>query len=110
MFSLTSSHLRSASGTCLILGLAACTDLGLLLVLPSPSFAGQPNVSPCQKSPLVSAAADVQSSVEGVSTNGLLLAQAQPMPSQPVGAELGEPACTYDPVVPAAPPIIRGLW
>jgi hypothetical protein len=38
---------------------------------------------------------------------GLLLAQAS---NQPMGAEVGEPACTYDPAVPTKPEIIRGLW
>ncbi|MCX5948015.1 MAG: hypothetical protein NTY67_07485 [Cyanobacteria bacterium] len=39
------------------------------------------------------------------------LSQALPSnQSQPVGAELGEPACTYDPVLPPKCQIIRGLW
>ncbi len=103
MFSLPSTTLRYGSAAWLIVGLTACADLAL----PSASFAGQPTVSPCQISapafPVTAARIDA-----GTPSTSLLLAQA--LPNQPVGAELGEPACTYDPPLPPKPPIIRGLW
>ncbi len=103
MCSLLASPLRSCSAAGLILGLVAGGDL----VLPGVSFAGQPNVNPCQKSVLASPAAEARP-VAGSSSTGLLLAQA--LPSQPAGPEVGEPACTYDPILPAPRKIIRGLW
>lgn len=101
MFSLPLSTLRSSSAAWLILGLAASTELAL-----SPaSFAGQPGHSPCQ--PAAAASSPVAEAAASPSTD-LLLAQA--LPTQPIGVELGEPACTYDPVVPSKPQLIRGLW
>ena len=101
MFSLPLSTLRPSSAAWLILGLAASADL----VLSPASFAAQPNSSPCQKA---AAASSPVAAAAGSPSTDLLLAQA--LPSQPIGVELGEPACTYDPVVPAQPQLIRGLW
>jgi len=98
------STIRSGSAVCLVLGLAIATDL----LLPDASLAGQAT-APCAASRQLSATADPASAAAAPMT-GLLLAQANPAQAQPVGAEVGEPACTYDPVVPRKPQIIRGLW
>ncbi len=101
MSRLLCSPLPSGSAVCLLLGLAISTEL----LLPDASLAGQAG-APCNASRQLPATADVQTSRPAPMT-GLLLAQAT---NQPVGAEVGEPACTYDPVVPRKPQIIRGLW
>ena len=102
MFSLSSSTLRPGSFAWLILGLAASTDLAL----SSAALAGPPSMAPC---PAAAAAPSPVAAAAGTSANDVLLAQALPN-NQPVGVEMGEPACTYDPIVPARPQIIRGLW
>lgn len=108
MFSLIPSNLRGSSAACLILGLVA----GAELALPGASVAGQPNVPPCQQSQLVASASLAQAQAgtgaAASTSSGSLLAQA--LPGQPAGPELGEPACTYDPTLPAPRQIIRGLW
>ncbi len=102
MFSSSSPTLRSGSVALLILGLAASTDLAL----SSTAFAGPSSVTPC---PAAAATASPVAAAARTSANDVLLAQALPS-NQPVGVEMGEPACTYDPIVPARPQIIRGLW
>ncbi len=108
MFSLTPSTLRCGSAACLIFGLA----VGGESALPGASVAGQASVPPCQQSQLVASATSAQAQTgRGAATStlsGSLLAQA--LPSQPAGPEVGEPACTYDPPLPAKRRIIRGLW
>ncbi|MEI6029699.1 MAG: hypothetical protein WCQ20_00870 [Synechococcaceae cyanobacterium ELA739] len=102
MSSLHRSTIRSGSAVCLVLGLAISTDL----LLPDASLAGQA-AAPCAASRQLPTTPPPPSAAAAPMT-GLLLAQANP--AQPVGAEVGEPACTYDPVVPRKPQIIRGLW
>ena len=105
MTQLLPPSLRSASAVGLLLGLAIGADL----VLTASSRAGQVAASPCSK--LVAVVPVAAASQAASPMNGSLLAQALPSnQSQPVGAELGEPACTYDPVVPPKRQIIRGLW
>ena len=101
MFSLPLSTLLSSPAAWLILALAASTDR----VLSPASFAAPPSPSPCQAA---AAASSPVAAAAGSPSTDLLLAQA--LPSQPIGVELGEPACTYDPVVPSKPQLIRGLW
>ena len=108
MFSLTPSNLRCASAACLILGLAA----GGESALPGVSVAGQASAPPCQQSLLVAsvASAQVQTGLGAATSTASGSLQAQALPSQPAAPEVGEPACTYDPLLPATRKIIRGLW